>query len=111
MARGWIVCLWRIVLQSPIWRPNMVRPVGSSRLMMKPLRYLRNTGREEDVIALVVLHAKENGLARCDLCARLYRHIELDMGTIVPVISGPKRPQDYGAFQCKIRLQGNGRNL
>jgi aconitate hydratase len=36
-------------------------------------------------------------LARGGLRAGLYRHAELDMGTIVPAISGPKRPQDYRA--------------
>jgi aconitate hydratase len=37
-------------------------------------------------------------LARGGLRAGLHRHAELDMGTIVPAISGPKRPQDYVAL-------------
>jgi aconitate hydratase len=37
-------------------------------------------------------------LARRGLRAGLYRHADLDMGTIVPAISGPKRPQDYIAL-------------
>ncbi|MFK7881175.1 aconitate hydratase AcnA [Roseobacter sp.] len=60
------------------------------------LRYLRTTGREEDRIALVEAYAKENGLWRGDDYAPVYTDtLHLDMGTIVPAISGPKRPQDY----------------
>ncbi len=60
------------------------------------LRYLRNTGRDEDRIALVEAYAKENGLWRDASYAPIYTDtLTLDMGTIVPAISGPKRPQDY----------------
>ncbi|WP_374301841.1 aconitate hydratase AcnA [Paracoccus sp. (in: a-proteobacteria)] len=60
------------------------------------LRYLRNTGRDEDRIALVEAYAKENGFWRGADYAPIYSStLELDMGTIVPAISGPKRPQDY----------------
>ncbi len=60
------------------------------------LRYLRQTGRDEDRIALVEAYAKENGLWRDEAYAPVYTDtLELDMGTIVPAISGPKRPQDY----------------
>ena len=60
------------------------------------LRYLRQTGRAEDRIALVEAYAKENGFWRGADYAPIYTDtLELDMGTIVPAISGPKRPQDY----------------
>jgi aconitate hydratase len=63
------------------------------------LRYLRNTGREEDRIALVEAYAKENGFWRDENYDPIYTDtLELDMGTIVPAISGPKRPQDYVAL-------------
>ncbi|WP_293449388.1 aconitate hydratase AcnA [Planktotalea sp.] len=63
------------------------------------LRYLRTTGREEDRIALVEAYAKENGFWRGDNYAPVYTDtLSLDMGTIVPAISGPKRPQDYVAL-------------
>jgi aconitate hydratase len=63
------------------------------------LRYLRTTGREEDRIALVEAYAKENGFWRGDDYAPVYTDtLSLDMGTIVPAISGPKRPQDYVAL-------------
>ncbi|MDF1620013.1 aconitate hydratase AcnA [Pseudothioclava nitratireducens] len=60
------------------------------------LRYLRQTGRDEDRIALVEAYAKENGFWRGADYAPVYSStLELDMSTIVPAISGPKRPQDY----------------
>ncbi|MEQ8490961.1 MAG: aconitate hydratase AcnA, partial [Marinovum algicola] len=63
------------------------------------LRYLRNTGRDEDRIALVEAYAKENGFWRDENYAPIYTtKLHLDMGTIVPAISGPKRPQDYVAL-------------
>ena len=63
------------------------------------LRYLRNTGREEDTVALVEAYAKENGFWRGADYEPVYTDtLSLDMGTIVPAISGPKRPQDYVAL-------------
>lgn len=63
------------------------------------LRYMRNTGRDEDRIALVEAYAKENGFWRDESYAPIYTDtLSLDMGTIVPAISGPKRPQDYVAL-------------
>ncbi|MEX0328547.1 MAG: aconitate hydratase AcnA [Ruegeria sp.] len=63
------------------------------------LRYMRNTGRDEDRIALVEAYAKENGFWRGEDYAPVYTDtLSLDMGTIVPAISGPKRPQDYVAL-------------
>ena len=63
------------------------------------LRYLRQTGRDEDRIALVEAYAKENGFWRGADYAPVYSStLELDMGTIVPAISGPKRPQDFVAL-------------
>jgi aconitate hydratase len=63
------------------------------------LRYLRNTGRDEDRVALVETYAKENGFWRGADYAPIYTDtLHLDMGTIVPAISGPKRPQDFVAL-------------
>ena len=63
------------------------------------LRYMRTTGRDEDRIALVEAYAKENGMWRDDDYAPIYTDtLSLDMGTIVPAISGPKRPQDFIAL-------------
>ena len=63
------------------------------------LRYMRTTGRDEARIALVEAYAKENGMWRGADYAPIYTDtLSLDMGTIVPAISGPKRPQDYVAL-------------
>ena len=63
------------------------------------IRYLHATGRDEARIALVEAYAKENGFWRGDDYAPIYTDtLHLDMGTIVPAISGPKRPQDFVAL-------------
>ena len=63
------------------------------------LRYLNNTGRDEERVALVEAYAKANGLWRGDDYAPVYTDtLHLDMETIVPAISGPKRPQDFVAL-------------
>jgi len=60
------------------------------------LRYLRQTGRDESRLALVEAYAKAQGMWRGPDYAPIYTStLELDMGTIVPAISGPKRPQDF----------------
>ena len=63
------------------------------------LRYLRQTGRSEERIALVEAYAKENGMWRRTDDATVYSDkLSLDMSTIVPAISGPRRPQDFVAL-------------
>ena len=63
------------------------------------LRYLRNSGREESRVSLVEAYAKENGFWRDEDYTPIYTDtLHLDMGTIVPAISGTKRPQDYVAL-------------
>jgi aconitate hydratase len=60
------------------------------------LRYLRQTGRDEDRIALVEAYAKANGFWRGPDYDPVYTDtLDLDMGSVVPAISGPKRPQDH----------------
>ncbi len=60
------------------------------------LRYLRVTGRDEERVALVEAYARENGLWREPDYAPVYTDtLELDMGQVIPAISGPKRPQDF----------------
>ncbi|MFN3614205.1 MAG: aconitate hydratase AcnA, partial [Rubrimonas sp.] len=59
------------------------------------LRFLRTSGRDEKRIALVEAYAKENGFWRGANYAPVYTSsLELDMGTVEPSLSGPKRPQD-----------------
>ena len=57
------------------------------------LKYLRFSGRSEETVSLVENYAKEQGLwASKEII--FTDTISLDMSTIVPTISGPKRPQD-----------------
>ncbi|MCX6441009.1 MAG: aconitate hydratase AcnA [Actinobacteria bacterium] len=59
------------------------------------LRYLRLTGRSDDQVALVEKYAKSQGLWHDpSLAPRFSQVVELDLSTVVPSISGPKRPQD-----------------
>jgi aconitate hydratase len=59
------------------------------------LRYMRFTGRPEEQINLIESYAKEQGLWHdADVEPRFSEYIELDLGSVVPSISGPKRPQD-----------------
>ena len=60
------------------------------------LRYLRQTGRDEARVALVEAYARAQGMWRDETYDPIYTDtLHLDMGEIVPAISGPKRPQDY----------------
>ena len=60
------------------------------------LRYLHMTGRDEGRIALVEAYAKANGMWRGPDYDPIYTStLHLDMGSVVPAISGPKRPQDF----------------
>ncbi|RZV98542.1 MAG: aconitate hydratase, partial [Rhodobacteraceae bacterium] len=60
------------------------------------IRYLTQTGRDRDTIALVEAYAKAQGMWRNEGYEPVYTDtLELDMSTVVPAISGPKRPQDH----------------
>ena len=60
------------------------------------LEYLRFTGRDEVQVALVEAYAKAQGLFRFDDTpdAVYADSLELDLGTVVPSLAGPRRPQD-----------------
>ncbi|WP_033216990.1 aconitate hydratase AcnA [Kitasatospora phosalacinea] len=59
------------------------------------INYLKLTGRNEQQLALVEAYAKEQGLWHDPSVEPVYsEYLELDVSTVVPSISGPKRPQD-----------------
>jgi aconitate hydratase len=63
------------------------------------LTYLRLTGRSPEILALVEAYAKEQGLwHEPGRPMRYSEHLELDLGSVVPSIAGPKRPQDRVAL-------------
>ena len=58
------------------------------------LNYLRLSGRSEQHIGLVEAYAKAQGLWPGDQEADYSATLQLDMGTVLPSLAGPKRPQD-----------------
>jgi aconitate hydratase len=63
------------------------------------LTYLRLTGRPADRVALVEAYAREQGLwHESGQHARYSEELSLDLGTVVPSLAGPKRPQDRVAL-------------
>ncbi|MEK9741286.1 MAG: aconitate hydratase AcnA, partial [Flavobacteriaceae bacterium] len=57
------------------------------------LKYLKFSGRDQQTVSLVEAYAKEQGLWASDDIV-FTDTLSLDMSTVVPTISGPKRPQD-----------------
>ncbi len=62
----------------------------------KSLDYLRQTGRDESHIELVREYYRSQGLFGIPKAGSIdyTQTIDLDIGTVVPCVSGPKRPQD-----------------
>ncbi|RCK47061.1 aconitate hydratase [Thalassospira profundimaris] len=59
------------------------------------LNYMRSTGRSDEQVALVEAYAKEQGMWRESGFEADYTDtLELDISTVEPALSGPKRPQD-----------------
>ena len=78
---------------------NMSPEFGSTAAIFpidaETIEYLRLTGRSDEQLALVESYAKEQGLwHNPDKEPVFSEYIELDLGTVVPSIAGPKRPQD-----------------
>ena len=57
------------------------------------LKYLKFSGRDQHTVDIVEYYAKEQGLWASNEI-EFTDTISLDMSTVVPTISGPKRPQD-----------------
>ncbi|MFT4135190.1 aconitate hydratase [Microbacterium sp.] len=78
---------------------NMSPEFGSTAAMFPidevTIEYLRLTGRDDQTLALVEAYAKEQSLWHDPAHEPVYsEYMELDLGTVVPSIAGPKRPQD-----------------
>lgn len=65
------------------------------------IRYLELTGRSAQQIALVEAYARTTGLWRdgTGAEAQYSEYIELDLGSVVPSLAGPRRPQDRIALK------------
>ena len=87
---------------------NMSPEFGSTAAIFpiddETVRYLKLTGRSPQQLALVEAYAKAQGLWHDPAVEPIYsEYLELDLGTIVPSIAGPKRPQDR---VCAVRREG-----
>jgi len=104
--------------------PEYGATIGFFPIDSLTLDYLRLTNRPADLIALVEAYAKEQGLFRTETAPDpiFPDTVELDLGTVVPSLAGPKRPQDrinlpdvksnfltsLGAEPKKVEIGGNG---
>jgi aconitate hydratase len=64
------------------------------------LQYLRDSGRPQELIALVERYNKEQGMFRVDGAEppAFTEMLELDLTTVEPSMAGPRRPQDRVAL-------------
>jgi len=75
--------------------PEYGATCGFFPVMPDTLRYLTATGRTADRVALVEAYAKAQNMWGPTLPAAVYTDtLELDLGTVLPSLAGPKRPQD-----------------
>jgi aconitate hydratase len=77
--------------------PEYGATCGFFPIDQQTLNYLSFTGRDDETVALVEAYAKEQGFwSDADKPEPVFTSsLELDISTIEPSISGPKRPQDY----------------
>jgi len=76
--------------------PEYGATMGFFPVDARTLEYLKLTGRPEDEISLVEAYCKEQGLFHtADSPEPVFTDtLALDLGTVVPSLAGPKRPQD-----------------
>jgi aconitate hydratase len=76
--------------------PEYGATVGYFPIDDETLRYMTLTGRDPQLIKLVECYAKEQGMFRTDQSPdpMFTDTLELDLASVVPSISGPRRPQD-----------------
>jgi len=76
--------------------PEYGATIGYFPIDNETLRYLQLTGRDPHLIKLVETYAKEQGMFRTDETPDpvFTDTLELDLASVVPSISGPRRPQD-----------------
>ena len=76
--------------------PEYGATVGFFPVDDETLKYMRFTGRDDDLVEITEAYCKEQGLFRTDATPDpVYSEVlELDLGTIEPSLAGPKRPQD-----------------
>ena len=79
--------------------PEYGATVGYFPVDEQTTRYLTLTGRSEELVETVEQYCRLQGLWRDDSRETVYSaELHLDMGTVVPSLAGPKRPQDRVAL-------------
>ncbi|RMD48556.1 MAG: aconitate hydratase AcnA, partial [Candidatus Thermofonsia bacterium] len=76
--------------------PEYGATVGYFPVDAETIRYMRSTGRPEELLTLVESYTKAQGLFRTDETPdpEYTDVVELDLATVEPSLAGPKRPQD-----------------
>jgi aconitate hydratase len=76
--------------------PEYGATMGFFPVDAETLKYLRLSGRSEEQVALVEAYTRAQGLFRTDDTPdpEFTDTLSLDLGTVVPSLAGPKRPQD-----------------
>ena len=76
--------------------PEYGATCGIFPIDQETINYLHLSGRDAEQVALVEAYAKAQGMWREDSAskAQYSEHLSLDLGSIVPSLAGPKRPQD-----------------
>jgi aconitate hydratase len=105
--------------------PEYGATMGFFPVDSETLAYLRFTGRDERLVRLVEVYAKEQGLFRTDDTPDpvFSDTLELNLTDVEPTVAGPKRPQDRvplrqakssflkaleGVPEKSVRVQNNG---
>ena len=80
--------------------PEYGATMGFFPIDEKTLEYLRFSGRSDENVALVEAYTKAQGMFRTDdsVDPSFTQVVELDLGTVVPSLAGPRRPQDRVAL-------------
>jgi aconitate hydratase len=81
--------------------PEYGATCGIFPIDQQTLDYLKLTGRDPEHIALIKAYLKQMGMwaSASDNKACYHASLQLDLGSIVPSIAGPKRPQDRIALE------------
>jgi len=81
--------------------PEYGATCGFSPIDDDTIKYLKDTGRPADVVALVAAYAKAQGMYRVKTTPDpMFTDIlKLDLSTVEPSLAGPKRPQDRIALK------------
>ena len=96
-GRAWLPCRWPDRATIANMAPEYGATVGFFPVDEETLRYLRLTGRPEELVELRrALHQGAGPVAGTERRPlRTSPHVlELDLATVEPSLAGPKRPQD-----------------